>query len=67
MFFFIIIKHLNWEILTKNLGFTEKSVWGLGSGEWGSQKKKQYMRGNWLKMGGGGGAWTLYTFKGGGA
>ena len=35
--------------------------------EWGSQKKKQYMRGNWLKMGGGGGGLGHFThLRGGG-
>ena len=75
MFFFVITKNLNWEILTKNLVAFQKMGWVKDEkfqyygGHWkiqfsGGVMKNQYIRGDCFKRGG---AWAVYRFKGVGA
>ena len=75
MFFSVITKNLNWEILTKNLvtfkrwdGIKdEKFEYYGGSLKYlifrGEFTKNQYIGGNYLKREE---AWTVWRFKGGG-
>ena len=76
MFFTVITKNLNWELLTKNLvtfkrcdGVKDEKFEYYGGPlknsifkEGAGFTKNQYLKGNCLKMG----VWTVYRFKWGG-
>ena len=75
-YFFVITNKLNWEILTKNLVIFKRyyevkdekalifSVFNKKSNFYGVEFIKSEYRGALPKTGGGG-AWTVCTFKGG--